>query len=70
MPLILAVDDSPSMRQMVGQTLRAAGYDVATETLAVPVEGLRHVPSAARRRMSSAARGLQAIPACRAGACR
>jgi two-component system chemotaxis response regulator CheY len=26
--LILAVDDSPSMRQMVGQTLRAAGYDV------------------------------------------
>lgn len=26
--VILAVDDSPSMRQMVGQTLRAAGYDV------------------------------------------
>ena len=26
--VILAVDDSPSMRQMVGQTLRAAGYEV------------------------------------------
>ena len=30
------------------EAVRAAGYDVATETLAVPVEGLRHVPSAAR----------------------
>lgn len=26
---ILAVDDSPSMRQMVGFTLKAAGYEVA-----------------------------------------
>lgn len=28
MPSILAVDDSPSMRQMVEYTLRGAGYDV------------------------------------------
>lgn len=28
MPRILAVDDSPSMRQMVAFTLRDAGYDV------------------------------------------
>lgn len=28
MPSILAVDDSPSMRQMVEFTLRGAGYDV------------------------------------------
>lgn len=28
MPCILAVDDSPSMRQMVDFTLRGAGYDV------------------------------------------
>jgi two-component system chemotaxis response regulator CheY len=29
MPRILAVDDSPSMRQMVAFTLRSAGFDVA-----------------------------------------
>ncbi len=28
MPRILAVDDSPSMRQMVSATLTSAGYDV------------------------------------------
>src|SRR6201995_1204062 len=28
MPRILAVDDSPSMRQMVGVTLKSAGYEV------------------------------------------
>jgi two-component system chemotaxis response regulator CheY len=28
MPSILAVDDSPSMRQMVAFTLKGAGYDV------------------------------------------
>jgi two-component system, chemotaxis family, chemotaxis protein CheY len=28
MPKILAVDDSPSMRQMVGVTLKSAGYEV------------------------------------------
>jgi Cu+-exporting ATPase len=30
------------------EAVRAAGYDVAIETLAVPVEGLRHMPGAAR----------------------
>jgi len=32
MATILAVDDSPSMRQMVGFTLRAAGHEVTEAT--------------------------------------
>lgn len=32
MARILAVDDSPSMRQMVGATLASAGYEVLTAT--------------------------------------
>jgi two-component system chemotaxis response regulator CheY len=32
MARILAVDDSPSMRQMVGATLQSAGYEVLTAT--------------------------------------
>ncbi|MBX5459670.1 MAG: response regulator [Steroidobacteraceae bacterium] len=38
MPRILAVDDSPSMRQMVSTTLTSAGYDV--EQAADGVEAL------------------------------